>query len=91
MTKKTTYTVRVRNPNSWSPVDGSREIVRECGHKHTSITTALRCERKLKDERMCCGSWSCNADWHNSRVEATDNSIDSETMDALTREAAIRA
>lgn len=66
----THYRVIVRNPNSWSPVDGEHEMLNDCGHKHRTEEAARRCMEKLVDfnyRTSSSGSW--NAAWHNADVE----------------------
>lgn len=40
------YTLIQRNPNSWlrTPQGDIHEIVSDCGHKHRTLTGAIRCE-----------------------------------------------
>lgn len=57
MSSKITYSVIVRNPNSWTQnEDGSNreyEITADCGHKHQSLAAAQACKDKLT-------AWYCN-------------------------------
>lgn len=64
-----TYTVRVRDCNSWSPTTGECNVIRDCGHRHKSINAACDCLRKLRGDNHRSGSWSCNANWYHGRVE----------------------
>ena len=65
-----TYTVMVKDPSSWHP-DGSPVYLRDCGHKHTTLSGAHRClchlTRKLSD-----GMYS--ADWYHAEIRHSDGS-----------------
>ena len=52
MTAMKTYSVIQRNPNSWNASTGEHEIMRECGHRHKTIKSALLCFRKLSYGRI---------------------------------------
>jgi hypothetical protein len=82
MSSKITYSVIVRNPNSWSASTGIHEEIANCGHLHQSPEAAQACMDKLtawhclcgrttKAYAPCCGTPrnSTNARWHNAQVE----------------------
>jgi len=53
-----TYSVVVRNPNSWTEEkDGTREyeITAHCGHNHRSKAAAENCKAKLTAWYCICG------------------------------------
>jgi hypothetical protein len=62
MTSQTTYSVIVRNPNSWTQDrDGSNreyEITAHCGHNHKSEAAAELCMAKLTAGYCVCGEKS---------------------------------
>jgi len=55
MPKTETYSVIVRNPNSWDARTGIHEELRNCGHRHKSVETAQACLDKLTEWRCLCG------------------------------------
>jgi hypothetical protein len=82
MSSKTTYSVIVRNPNSWSASTGIHEELANCGHLHQTQDAAQACMDKLtawyclcgrttKAYAPCCGTPrnSTNARWHGAAVE----------------------
>lgn len=62
MSSKITYSVIVRNPNSWTQnEDGSNreyEITAHCGHKHQTETAAEACKDRLTAWYCICGERS---------------------------------
>jgi len=62
MTSQTTYSVVVRNPNSWTQNrDGSNreyEITAHCGHNHKTEAAAEQCRQKLTAMYCVCGARS---------------------------------
>lgn len=65
MSSKITYSVIVRNPNSWSASTGIHEEVANCGHKHKSYEAAQACYERLTAWR----DGSTSARWYHARVE----------------------
>ena len=76
------YSVIVRNPNSWNATTGIHEELANCGHQHKSISTAQACLDKLtawhclcgrttKPYAPCCGTPhnSTSARWHGAEIE----------------------
>jgi hypothetical protein len=47
-----TYSVVVRDPNSWSRSTGIHCLLRDCGHQHRTVTGATACMDKLRN--ACC-------------------------------------
>jgi len=70
-----TYSVIVRNPNSWTEPSGIHEEIANCGHNHKSFATAAACGARLT-------AWhdgSTSARWHHARIEdSTGHEIDSD-------------
>ena len=60
-----TYSVIVRNPNSWSASTGIHEELCNCGHNHKSFATAKACYDRLTAWR----DGSTSARWYNARIE----------------------
>ena len=46
-----TYTVVMRDAQTWDQVTGIRELVRDCGHHHRQLASAKACGRKLLHPR----------------------------------------
>ena len=65
MSEKTTFRVVVRDHNSWFE-DGTHCLLRECGHKHRTLSGAARCHSALT-KKLPDGSYG--ADWHHALVE----------------------
>lgn len=78
----TTYSVIVRDPNSWSAATGIHQELANCGHKHKSLAAAQKCYDKLTEWRCLCGRTtkryasccgtpqnSTSATWYNARIE----------------------
>jgi hypothetical protein len=42
-----TYSVVVRDPHTWNQVTGIRDILRECGHHHRTVSMAQACGKRL--------------------------------------------
>ena len=79
---KATYSVIVRDPNSWSQATGIHTELANCGHKHRSIDTAQACMDRLAAWHCLCGRTtsqyapcchtpnnSTSARWYNARIE----------------------
>ncbi len=49
-----TYTVTVYEQNTWN-ADGSKIVVRDCGHSHRSMRAAFNCREKLFNYDPCGG------------------------------------
>jgi hypothetical protein len=60
-----TYSVIVRNPNSWSASTGIHEELANCGHNHKTFETAQACQSRLTAWR----DGSTSARWYHARVE----------------------
>jgi hypothetical protein len=60
-----TYSVVVRNPNSWSESTGIHEELANCGHKHKTIETAQACYSRLTVWR----NGSTSATWYHAHIE----------------------
>ena len=56
MSNKLTYSVIVRDPNSWSASTGVHAELANCGHRHQSIDTAQACMDRLTAWHCLCGS-----------------------------------
>jgi hypothetical protein len=65
--KAATYSVVVRDPNSWSASTGIHQELANCGHHHLTIEAAKNCMSKLLDVQK--DGWY-SAKWHNAQVEA---------------------
>lgn len=59
------YTVTKIEENCWN-ADGSPIIICDCGHKHRTLTAAIKCRSKLLDYNRHTQTWS--AKWHNARI-----------------------
>lgn len=82
---KQTYSVQVHDPNAWFE-DGSPVITENCGHKHRTITGALRCMHKLyaydPKTRMHSARWHRSAVYHSDGSEMTNYEQD-QVIDAI--------
>lgn len=68
-----TYSVIVRNPNSWSASTGIHEELANCGHKHKTYAAAKACFDRLTAWR----DGSTSARWYHARIEdSTGHEID---------------
>lgn len=65
MSNTITYSVIVRNPNSWSASTGIHEELANCGHNHKSFATAQACYDRLTAWR----DGSTSARWYNAQIE----------------------
>ena len=65
--KAATYSVVVRDPNSWSESTGIHEKLANCGHHHKTIEAAGHCMGKLLNVQP--DGWY-SAKWHNAQIEA---------------------
>ena len=73
MSNKITYSVIVRNPNSWDASTGIHEETAHCGHDHKSYEAAKACFDRLTAWR----NGSTSARWYHARVEdSTGHEID---------------
>ena len=52
---KLTYSVVVRNPNSWNRPRASTKKLANCGHHHKTIVTAQACKDRLTAWHCLCG------------------------------------
>lgn len=68
---KPTYETKVYDPNSWNP-DGSGIVIARCGHKHRTISGAVRCHANLT-RRNADGTMS--ARWYHATIGRTDDSM----------------
>lgn len=76
-----TYTVAVRDRNSWDARTGVCTLLRDCGHAHKSLETAKRCMDHLT-RRLPDGMYL--AAWYNATIEHTDGSpLTEDEQDAL--------
>ena len=79
---KLTYSIVVRNPNSWDASTGIHEELANCGHHHKTIVTAQVCMDRLTAWHCLCGHTtssyapccktpqnSTSARWYNARIE----------------------
>jgi hypothetical protein len=77
MTDKVTYSVVVRDPNSWDAKTGINLLLRDCGHLHRTPQGAVRCMDKLT--KVTGGTWgnggSMSAAWFNSRIEDSNGEV----------------
>jgi hypothetical protein len=82
MSNKITYSVIVRDANSWNAATGIHAELANCGHHHKTITTAQACKDRLTAWHCLCGHTTksyapcCNtpqnstsARWYNARIE----------------------
>jgi hypothetical protein len=63
--KATSYSVVVRDPNSWNASTGIHQELAHCGHKHRTLKGAAEC-LAIKTERV---DGSCSATWYHAQVE----------------------
>lgn len=88
MSTPITYSVIVRDPNSWSASTGTHDELANCGHRHKSIATAQACKHKLTAWRCFCGRTtksyapcchiprnSTSARWYHAEVEDSNGNI----------------
>ncbi len=61
----TTYSIIVRNSNSWSASTGIHEELANCGHHHKSFATAQACLDRLTTWR----DGSTSARWYHAQIE----------------------
>jgi len=54
-TMSQTYSVIVRDPNSWDEGTGIHAELANCGHHHKSIAAAIACRDRLTAWRCLCG------------------------------------
>lgn len=77
-----TYSVVVRDANSWSRDTGIYSELDNCGHKHRTVEAAQKClealtawrclcGRTTKPYARCCGTPhnSTSAHWYHARIE----------------------
>jgi hypothetical protein len=50
-----TFSVTVRDPNSWNARTGIHEERNSCGHRHKTSEAANKCCAKLTEWRCLCG------------------------------------
>jgi hypothetical protein len=80
-----TFSVVVRNPNSWNAATGIHEELDNCGHKHKTQGAAESCMAKLTRWWCACGRTSAyyapccgtprnstSARWYHAHVESSD-------------------
>jgi hypothetical protein len=82
-----TYSVVVRDPNSWDASTGIHYLLRDCGHRHKTALAADRCAAKLLNYTCqhgehagvlcsgCCGRArrdSHSGYWHLCAIERSD-------------------
>jgi hypothetical protein len=85
MSNTITYSVIVRNPNSWSASTGIHEELANCGHNHKTAEAAEACRAKLQRSWCLCGRTSASyapccgtphnstsARWYHAQVEASN-------------------
>lgn len=70
MADKITYTVAVRDCNSWDAKTGIHCLLRDCGHAHRTLSGAFRCYSNLT---KVTGQWgnggTTSAAWYHAIVE----------------------
>jgi hypothetical protein len=66
---KLTFSVVVRDSNSWDAKTGIHLQLAECGHNHKSLATAQRCYSKLAGQQAD-GMYS--ARWYHARIEDSE-------------------
>ncbi len=70
--KPLTFSVVVRDCNSWDAKTGIHCLLRDCGHAHRSLATASHCHAKLT---KVTGQWgnggTTSAAWFNAVVESS--------------------
>jgi hypothetical protein len=68
--QKATYTVVVRDHNSWDAKTGIHCLLRDCGHNHKTLAAAANCHAKLT---KVTGQWgnggTTSAQWFHAVVE----------------------
>jgi hypothetical protein len=87
---KVTYSVVVRDPNSWDAKTNINLLLHECGHNHKTIEAAEACHHRLLHSicshgrltgKPCSGCHgragqnSWSARWHNGRIEDSNGAI----------------
>ena len=83
-----TYSVVVRNPNSWSAATGIHQELAHCGHAHRTLAAAQACYDKLtrwwclcghtsNSYAPCCGTPhnSTSAKWYHARIEDSTGQV----------------
>jgi hypothetical protein len=85
-----TYSVVVRDPNSWFAATGIHQLVRDCGHAHKTPQAADKCAAKLLNYHCnhgrvtgttcsdCHGRARANnhsANWHLATIERSDGVV----------------
>jgi hypothetical protein len=70
--KAATYSVVVRDPNSWSAATGIHQLVRDCGHAHKTPQAADKCACALLNYQKD-GTHSAN--WHLCQIERSDGVV----------------
>lgn len=58
--KNATYSVIVRDSNSWNASTGVHKELANCGHKHKTHVTAEQCKAKLTAWYCACGRTTKN-------------------------------
>jgi hypothetical protein len=87
ISKKITYSVIVRDPNSWCESTGIHQELAHCGHKHRTTEAAQDCMDKLTAWHCFCGRTtqsyapcchtphnSTSARWYHAQIEASNGS-----------------
>lgn len=87
MSSKLTYSVIVRDANSWDGATGIHQEIANCGHKHRTLEAAQHCMDKLTAWHCLCGRTtnsyapcchtphnSTSARWYNAHLEESDGS-----------------
>jgi hypothetical protein len=82
MSSKITYSVVVRDPNSWSARTGIHQEHANCGHAHRTVEAAQHCLEQLTAWHCLCGRTTkayapccrtphnfTSARWYHARVE----------------------
>lgn len=77
-----TYSVIVRDPNSWNAATGVHQELSHCGHRHKTMDAARKCYSKLTVWHCLCGRTTASyapccstphnstaAVWHNANIE----------------------
>jgi hypothetical protein len=85
MPKAATYSVIVRDPNSWNAVTGIHQELANCGHHHKTHEAAEQCLSKLtawrclcgrttKSYAPCCGTPhnSTSGKWYHATIEVSE-------------------
>lgn len=85
--KAATYTVVVRDPNSWDASTGIHQLLRDCGHNHKTALAADKCASKLLNYTcqhgehagvLCSGcrgrarADNHSGNWHRCNIERSD-------------------